>query len=265
MSSHIREVGDYELHAYADGELDPRRRVEVEAWLASHPQAMERVRDYERIRQALHSRFDHLLAGKPDLPPRSSRDRIGIGRAAATVLLMLAAGVSGWTLRGGGAAAPASQALADLVRPATFAHRVYSTDPRYPVEIPAIEKASLDRWVSQRMHTELQAPDLSHQGIRFIGGRLLPSTNRMAAQFMYEDGRGRRLTVYVRRIADPSVGTDFRYREQDGLNVFYWIDRSMGYALIGPQPASELIAIAHTVHATFTPGVQPSRRPGPAD
>ena len=140
-----------------------------------------------------------------------------------------------------------SDLKAKLIRPAMFAHRVDTVDTRYPVEIPAIERASLNRWVSQRMHTELRAPDLSSHALSLVGGRLLPSTNRMAAQFMYEDNNGRRLTVYVRRIAEPGVSSDFQYRERDGLHLFYWIDADMGYAVVGPQPAETLIAIARTV------------------
>lgn len=265
MNPGAREVSDYDLHAYADGELNPRRRMEVEAWLADHPQAQGRVHDYQAIRQALHAHFDHLLAQDPGISALPPRRGIGIGRAAAALLLVLVSGVLGWTLRGGVMAQPPSPVLADLVEPATFAHRVYSTDLSYPVEIPAMEKASLNRWVSRRMHTELRAPDLSEEGVRLIGGRLLPSTNRMAAQYMYEDAKGQRLTVYVRRIDDPSVGTDFRYREAHGLNVFYWIDQSMGYALIGPQPASELIAIAHAVHASLRPPIPPTETRRRAD
>ena len=141
------------------------------------------------------------------------------------------------------------------MQPAAFAHRVYATDTRYPVEIAAPEQASLNRWLSQRMHTELRAPDLSAQGLQLIGGRLVPSTNRMAAQFMYEDSNGRRLTLYVRRISGQAgfFSSDFRYREQGDLHVFYWVDKAMGYAVIGEQPAVELIAVANAVHTAMKP------------
>lgn len=257
MSRSDETVSDYELHAYVDGELDAQRRLEVEAWLAANPQAAARVRAYRDIRERLHARFDALLAEPVALPAGSARGRVSLSaRAAVLAAVTLVSGALGWHLhdrldRGSG-----SPALAELAQPAAFAHQVYATDTRYPVEIPAVEQASLNRWVSQRMHTELRAPDLSAQDLSLIGGRLLPSTDRMAAQFMYEDGQGGRLTLYVRRIAGYDGFSNFRYREQDGLHLFYWIDKAMGYAVVGGQPASRLIAVANAVHLAMQEGKQ---------
>jgi anti-sigma factor RsiW len=249
MSNREQTVSDYELHAYVDDELDARRRLEVEAWLAANPEAAARVRDYREIRERLHARFDTLLAQPVTLPARASRERaFSLARVAQLAVVALLSGALGWQLNNRPAPGVAPSALAELAQPAAFAHQVYATDTRYPVEIPAGEQASLNRWVSQRMHTDLRAPDLGAQGLSLIGGRLLPSTDRMAAQFMYEDGEGARLTLYVRRIADYDGFANFRYREQDGLHLFYWIDRAMGYAVVGAQPASRLIAVANAVH-----------------
>ena len=253
MNGEERPVDDEELHAYVDGELNQQRRVEVEAWLASNPSASARVGDYGRIRDRLHARFDQVLSEPIEVPqfaPAGYSFTMFL-RAAAIAALALFSAALGWTLKGWSNPEPVVPALTDLVQPATFAHQVYSTDTRYPVEIPAVEQLSLNRWVSLRMHTELRAPDLSTQGLSFIGGRLLPSTNRMAAQFMYEDPQGQRLTVYVRRIAGQDRFSGFQYREQDALHVFYWIDRAMGYAVIGELPPARLIAVANTVHSSM--------------
>ena len=243
-----RPIDERDLHAYVDGELDARRRLQVETWLAGHPRDAARVADYRRIRERLHRRYDPVLTeSPPEAAAVPCRDAGTLARVAAVAGLMLVSGLFGWSLRG----APGVPVQADLVRPAAFAHRVYSTDPRRPVEIPGGDRQSLNRWVSQRMHTELRAPDLSGQGLRLIGGRLLPSTDRMAAQFMYETADGRRVTVYVRRIAAGRAGSEFHYREQDGLHVFYWMDAEMGYAVIGSEPAARLIGIAGAVRRAF--------------
>jgi len=253
VNRHDKTFGDQDLHAYADGELDAQRRLEVESWLASDPDAAGRLRDYRLIQARLHDRFDAVLTESVEAPSLAGRLRRGRpGRAAMVAALMLVSVLAGWLLRGTLQVSPSRLVLADLVQPATFAHQVYSTDMLYPVEIPAREQASLNLWLSQRMHTSLQAPDLSHENLRLIGGRLLPSTNRMAAQFMYEDARGNRLTVYVRRIADPGSASEFQYREQGDLHVFYWVDGEMGYAVIGTQPASRLVTVASAVQAAFS-------------
>jgi len=255
MSSRVDAVSEHELHAYVDGELDTRRRLEVDAWLACNPQAAERVRDYRAIQDRLHARFDSLLVEPAALPTRPRRRKpLMLARAAGLAALVLVSGVLGWHLKDRAGDDSRLPEVAELAQPAAFAHQVYATDTRYPVEIPAVEQASLNRWVSQRMHTELRAPDLAGQSLNFIGGRLLPSTNRMAAQFMYEDGQGDRLTVYVRRIADYAGVDNFHYREQDGLHMFYWIDRSMGYAVVGEQPAVQLIAVANAVQIAMQAG-----------
>jgi anti-sigma factor RsiW len=247
-----KTVSEPELHAYVDDELDAQRRLEVEAWLATHPDAAGRLRDYRQIQAQLHARFDKVLTETTETPlPTPGASLAGVARAATVAALMLVSGLLGWSLKSNPQMLSSGPVLADLVQPATFAHQVYSTDMRYPVEISAGEQVALNRWLSQRMHTELRAPDLSHENLKFIGGRLLPSTNRMAAQFMYEDTQGQRLTVYVRRIADPDGTSEFRYREQGDLHVFYWIYGEMGYAVIGAQPAARLVTVASAVQAAF--------------
>lgn len=258
MNSPIDSVGDHELHAYLDGELDPARRLEVEAWLAANPRAAARVQSYRQIGDSLHARFDAVLAEPVVVPMPVRPAGHKLARAAALAAMVLCSAALGWFLKGQTDVTARSPELAELVQPAAFAHLVYATDSHYPVEIAADRQDSLNRWVSRRMHADLQAPDLAAQGLRLIGGRLLPSTNRMAAQFMYEDERGARLTLYVRRIEDDRGFTDFRYREQDGLHMFYWIDREMGYAVVGELPATRLIAVANSVHRAR----QASQAPG---
>ncbi len=256
MKTRADRVTDQQLHAYLDNELDARGRLAVEARLAADPQLAARLQAYRRLGERLHARYDALLSEPVALPPgRRRRLPPWLARAAGVALVALLSGVLGWQLKARSGAAPSPE-LADLVQPAAFAHQVYATDSHYPVEIPAGERDSLDRWVSQRMHTELRAPDLGAQGFKLIGGRLLPSTNRMAAQFMYEDEQGGRLTLYIRRLSDFPGVANFRYREQERLHLFYWIDKSMGYAVVGEQPAAQLIAVANAVHRAMRVGEQ---------
>lgn len=252
MKQNDKTISDHELHAYVDGELDAQRRLDVEAWLAAHPDAATRVHDYQLIQTQLHARYDAALTEVVERPlPPGRFSFAGFARVAVVSTLMLVSGLLGWSLKSDPDLRVSGPLMADLVQPAAFAHQVYSSDTRYPVEIPAPEQASLNRWLSQRMHTELRAPDLSRENLVFMGGRLLPSTNRMAAQFMYKDARGQRLTVYVRRVTGLDGASEFKYREQGDLHVFYWIDGEMGYAVTGTQPASRLVTVASAVQASF--------------
>lgn len=45
MNDVVNSPLENEIQALVDGRLDPARRVEVEAWLAAHPDEAARVRD----------------------------------------------------------------------------------------------------------------------------------------------------------------------------------------------------------------------------
>jgi len=80
-----------------------------------------------------------------------------------------------------------------------------------------------------------------------IGGRLLPSTNRMAAQFMYERSDSTRITLYIRRGAWDNNKTAFHYSKQGSISVLYWIDGEMGYALVGNLNKNDLLKLSQQV------------------
>jgi hypothetical protein len=64
-----------------------------------------------------------------------------------------------------------------------------------------------------------------------MGGRLLPAKDGPAAQLMYENGKGDRLTLYFR----VGIGgqTAFGYHEDRGIGAFYWTEEGFGYAIAG--------------------------------
>lgn len=262
MNKDAHPVNDVDLHAYVDGELDENRRLDVEAYLAGNPEAAEQVRQYQQINQDLHRLFDPVLNESVPAALASVSTGSYTGdhwwravRAAAWAGVVLVSGLSGWFLHAGSNSAENSAALVNLVQPAAFAHVVYSTDDQYPVEIQAEQQDVLSNWLSERMHTSIQAPDLGRLGFDLVGGRLLPSTNRMAAQFMYQNADGERITLYVRRVVWKNRQTAFQYQEAEGVSVFYWIDGPMGYALSGNLGKKRLIAIAEAAQDAFAGGV----------
>ncbi len=58
---------------------------------------------------------------------------------------------------------------------------------------------------------------------------------------MYQDAKGKRLTLYVSRLAAENRDTAFRFSQEDKVAVFYWIDGRLGYALSGELPKPELL------------------------
>lgn len=236
-------VSDADLHALADGQLQELRRSEVEAYLETHPEAAQSVAEYRRLNHALHALYDPVL--DEDIPPKvslSASSRIGwqIPRTAVAGVFLLLGGAMGWTLNDQLQSPQQAALMVDLIRPAAFAHAVYTPEVRHAVDVSGDNKVHLVNWLSKRLRTPIHAPDLRTEGFELVGGRLLPSTGRMAAQFMYEDGAGSRITLYVRRGDWGNGETAFRHAHEHGVGIFFWIDGSLGYALTGELSRARL-------------------------
>lgn len=252
MNTHT-PITDADLHAYVDGALEPARWREVEAWLTANPEAAATVRRYREMNQELRTLYDPVLT--EPLPPRLRvHPRHVPWRAvAAGVASMAIGGVLGWTLKPEPELLVTHNIEQQLVRPAAFSHRIYSAEKLHPVEVRADHEQHLVEWLSRRLNTELKAPNLAAQGYTLVGGRLLPSTDRMAAQFMYENPRGVRITLYVRRGAWENSESGFRYFESSDANTFYWVDGSFGYALSGNIARAELLALSEEAYRSLAP------------
>lgn len=244
-------VTDTDLHGYADERLDADRRAAVEAWLAEHPADAERVRAWRAQRDGLHALFDAALDDPvPDAlrSPPSRRRRLPM-QAAALIVATLVGGALGWSLRG----ERAVPETASLPQQAALAHLVYAPEVLHPVEVGANEEAHLTAWLSKRLGAPLRAPHLGEAGFDLIGGRLLPGDGGPAAQFMYQDSSGRRLTLYVRSAAPGNKETAFRFAQENKVGVFYWVDGPFGYALSGELERPQLLRVAEVVYRALNP------------
>ncbi len=247
-------IDEDELHAYVDGALPPEREVEIAAWLAANPGMAARVRQWQAQKAEMHRLFDPVLAEplpdrlRPGVRPgaRARRARLLPAMpAAAAGFALLALGLAGgWWLHGR-VAPPAGQV--PMAQEAMNAHRVYAVEVRHPVEVAAAEHGHLVGWLSKRLGAPLRTPDLRSAGFDLVGGRLLPAGAGPAAQFMYQDGSGQRLTLYLRD-AGPATPTAFRFASEGNAHAFYWTDSGLAYALVGEIGRDRLGAIADLVY-----------------
>ena len=252
-------ISEAQLHALADGVLPEEQRAAIDAHLRAHPDDAARVDAWREQNRQLRALFDPVLdeAVPPALLQATSPAAANgtwqrpAMQAAAAVVLVLAGGMGGWLLRGdAGDGATASASPMSLARSAAIAHAVYTPEVRHPVEVGAEQEAHLVQWLSKRLGTKLQPPALSPLGYHLIGGRLLPGDgDGPVAQFMYEDGGGKRLTLYVAKERAGRQETAFHYTQEKELSVFYWIDGQLGYALSANLPKQELGKIAGAVYA----------------
>ena len=152
---------------------------------------------------------------------------------------------------------PPSPAMVAAASPlpvrAARAHLVYSPEVRHPVEVAANEKDHLVKWLSKRLDRPLKVPTLSGEGFELLGGRLLPGNDGPAAQFMYQDASGKRLTLYVARPHRGDKLTAFRFAQEGGVQVFYWIDDDCSYAISGEIDKSQLSRIATVIYKQLEP------------
>lgn len=243
-------VTEAELHSYVDDALPAARAAEIGSYLAGHPEDAARVAAYRQQNQDLRRMFDAVL----DEPvPERLLVRTGSAWAHHAVAAgwLLVGGALGWFLHGLTLGHDAESVA--WARRAAIAHVVYSPEVRHPVEVGADQEAHLVAWLSKRLGTRLKVPHLGSIGYTLVGGRLLPGEHGPVAQFMYQDARGQRLTLYVRTNADDSRETAFRFAQEDHVGVFYWLDHKLGYALSGEVDKTELLRVATTVYRQLNP------------
>ena len=239
-----------DLHAYVDGVLPESARPEVEAWLASHPDDAERLRAYGEHNAMLRTLYDPVLDEPVPAALLATRPRAWLPLAAAAAIFAFGIGL-GWIVRGQ-TIAPQVIPLS-LARQAATAHVVYAPEVRHPVEVTADDEGHLVGWLSKRLGTTLKAPKLSPLGYDLVGGRLLSGPQWPVAQFMYQDARGQRLTLYISRQRGEPRDTAFRFSQEDRVSVFYWVDGNFGYALSGEIGKQQLLKVADVVYKQLNP------------
>lgn len=245
-------VAENDLHAYIDGALPAARVADVEAYLEAHPEDAVRVAAYRQHLLGLRQTYSAVL--DEPLPERlrsAVRTAPRWPRFAAAAAWLIAGGIGGWYLHV--FSVERGVESTGWARRAAIAHVVYSPEVRHPVEVGADQEAHLVNWLSKRLGARLKAPHLGTVGYSLVGGRLLPGDSGPVAQFMYQDGRGQRLTLYVRVNSDSTRETAFRFTRENNVGVFYWLDQKLGYALSGDVEKEELLRVATAVYRQLNP------------
>ena len=255
-----------ELHAYVDDRLDARRRAAVEARLATDAEAARLVRAWTQQKDALRALHPALLQ-EPAPAPLAQAAALLHGRAnrfaqwrrwggmAAAVLVAFGIGWTGharWGAPQQAVAANGARTVQAFAQQAAVAHAVYAPEVRHPVEVDAAQQQHLVQWLSKRLDRPLKIPNLRAQGYELVGGRLLPGDIGARAQFMYQNARGERITLYVGAVpaetTPQAAETAFRFTSTDGVSSFYWVDQGFGYALAGKLPRAGLLGLAESVY-----------------
>jgi anti-sigma factor RsiW len=235
-------INDTELHAYIDNQLTPEQKTELEKRLEKDPLAKKKLAEFQQITQSMQRIFqpvynepvpEHLL----NRPCRNNNNIIAI---AASLLFFIVGSFTGWQFNRLTDTAETVNITDSLISPAVFSHSIYTEEKLHPVEVKTEQQEHLNLWLSKRLKTKLRAPDLAQYDFQLVGGRLLPSTQqRMAAQYMYQNEQGERITLYIRRGYWNESGNAITYEKEKlkskQYDVTYWTDGDLGYVLTSQQ------------------------------
>jgi anti-sigma factor RsiW len=252
-----RPIGEDDLQAFVDGRLSPARLEAVRAYLTAHPALAAQVEREIEQREALRARL--AFKAQEPVPSRlrvanivaaqRRSPRIHPGAVAAAVAWLAVGGALGamggaWWANGPQTHSAKAESVADT---AIDAYRIYVGERLHPVEVPGDQEAHLVQWLSRRVGKPLTAPNLTAQGYRLIGGRLLPAGSEAAALFMYENQSGSRLTLYARSGGNEAQ-TSFRFEGEGDVSAFSWIDNGLSYVVSAKAERAQLLPIAEAIY-----------------
>jgi anti-sigma factor RsiW len=249
------------LHAFADGQLGEAERAAVEHYLAAHPDAAAEVALWQRQNDAMRVLFPAV--GNEPVPARLSPHRIAgeirIGRRqsfaniAAAIMLVALGGTIGWY--GRDVSTPTKAASDYLIEAAVTAHSLYVKEKTRAVEVAA-DAPNLMTWLSNRITTPIDAPDLTSEGYTFLGGRLLPSDPEYgvpspAAQLMYENADSQRVTLYI-TAALPDKMEAWQFETRNGIEAYYWANDAVTCTVVADLPEKQLRMLGRKIFEQLT-------------
>ncbi|MDG2268912.1 MAG: hypothetical protein P8M28_00670 [Alphaproteobacteria bacterium] len=216
---------------------------------------------YRSQNAGLHALYDDIL--HEELPPKIAAAletrRSGVppwAAMAAAIALFVVGAAGGWMVRGETettqqlASAPPIDTQELMVR-ASMAHVVSHEDELRSASNGGT--AAVGDYLADRMGKPVKVPSLDSFGHRLVGSRVLPDTNGPAAQFVFSDESGRKVSLYVR--GEEADGVNITYALADDLSMFYWNDSDRSYAMVtrvdDEQGREALLTAAKAVYGQF--------------
>jgi len=253
------ETKNEKLHSYVDDQMTEVERLAFEQEIENNPSLRDevnRLRTHNRdLRASIpNADNDRMKAILYRAERNVSSELSGWMRAAAVVTLVAVGAASGYGIsdyQKRNRIAALEELVRDTGDVAVAAHSLYSVEVVHPVEVVAEEREHLTKWLSKRLGHPVSAPDMNEFGFFLVGGRLLPSGDNPAAQFMYENERGQRITFFA-TIADRVDPTSMRYRSKNGITAAQWRDGVWDYTIVGELDRTQMEEIAKMLHGQLT-------------
>jgi anti-sigma factor RsiW len=243
------------LAAYVDGELDPAQLREIDRLLTGDRQARYKVRRMRETTALLRgacaeSHFQDVpdrlmaLAKKRPMPARTPWLR---RMMAASVLLVSLAGadhILDHHVWGDETVATADSRQVMLDEIAAY-HLVYARQTEHLAEVPAERREHIEKWLGSLLNRTLKVPDLSSQGLRFEGARLLAIDAHPVAQLLWSREHGDPIGICVTFGAPERKPLDIEHHR--GLNIGVWDENGYTYVVVGALTEDSVRRIAAKV------------------
>lgn len=246
-----RPICEDDLHAYVDEALDEDRRSDVEDYLASNADAAARVASYRNQCATLRASLDHVT--REALPIRLNLRHIVEDRrhprsfsgwqvGVAASIFLLVGGTAGWVSHDMMSVRTAG--IAALAEEASASYEAFAKDNVHPVEFRPQNGMALAELASAAIGASAEVPDLSPEGYRLMGGRVIPTPHGSAFMWMYDDDKGTRIVMISRKM---QVDRDAKMHPGSSgvLNSWSWATGGIGYSLVGPRSADYLNVLAN--------------------
>lgn len=261
MKKSIINIQEDDLHAYVDNQLSEEKRKAVEDLMQNDRTVAEKIHQWQQQNEAISIYFDKTSFD--DIPeqlnidafnnntetknnivkPLGSRKYYAI---AASLLLMVASGSGGWFAHG--VFNSTQQSTPSFVKLAISAYEVFSVEVLHPVEVGVDKKDHLLAWLSKRIDHPIKVPELEKYGFKLLGGRLLSmQESRPAAQFMFENNKGKRVTLLVSKSAIYK-DRDLIFQKEKTVNSFYWMDSEVAYSVSGKIDREKLRKLSKDIY-----------------
>jgi len=230
----------YEIDAYADGELDAMRALEVERLIGERPDLRQRYESIVNLRAALREaaaqdRASDLL--RPRIERSLGRITPFVTRWAAlaasfVVGLMVAAALT-WMLF-----VPREPALAEAIVSAHMRGLLAAQ----PVDVASSDQHTVKPWLARKVPQSPDVVDLTQKGFPLIGGRVDVIDGNPVATIVY--GHAQHLVsliAFSKPVKIPAESTIA------GFHLRSWSQGSLTYVAVSDIPQSELAMFENDV------------------
>ena len=241
-------LGEEELHAFIDGELDDVRADAVAAIIAASPELSERVERFVIDKDMIARAYGPLI----EQPlPASLRQAVTGARPAVRAPMRFL---------------PAAMALAAAIVAAVIAYPMLSSLSGDPLVAEALavrdgqvhaerqfadteiaSAATRDQLVETALSVPVKVPNLEKAGYRLTAITAYPDKGgHKALQISYSDRNGVLFTMYMRQTAG---GDRFELSRRKDMQVCVWQNDDLSVVMLGQMPAHEMLRVATATYA----------------